>query len=120
MEMKKEEEEIIEPTEEEKKEIRDKFRNEAAHEKFANSLHKITYKTDLLCYFVKNIRKTLNITKEEFSGFVCSGIVPILVDWIENEFIEDGEEGKEEPKFTVKQFEEATAAITSDVQEMFR
>jgi len=115
------EEEEIELSEEELKEIKEKVHGDESRE-FSSSIKKITYKLDLLCYFVKNMRSTLDVKPEEFGGFVCSGIVPILVDWIEHDFMKDDVNGEEEePKFTLKQYEDAAAVIADDVEkQMYR
>ena len=70
-----------------------------------SKLKKITYKLGLLSYLIKICKSDMkdSLNADEFSGFLCSGIVPIMLDWIEKELLE----GKEEQLFTLDDLKEA-------------
>ncbi|NHI93246.1 MAG: hypothetical protein EAX96_12170 [Candidatus Lokiarchaeota archaeon] len=72
-------------------------------------LKKMTYKIGLLSYFIKIFKTELgnDINSDEFSGFLCSGIIPILLSWIEQELLT----GSDKEQFTMEQFEEARKII---------
>ncbi len=74
-----------------------------------NKLKTITYKLGLLSYFIKICKTEMGDTlnSEEFSGFLCSGIVPVLLSWIENELLG----GKKPEEFTFEDLDEARKLI---------
>ena len=75
-------------------------------------LGKITHKLELICYFVKNMKRMLRITPDEFSGFICSGIMINLIEWIDNEFF-SGEDNDEE-KFTAEEWMDAMNKVKEE------
>ena len=80
-------------------------------------LKKMTYKIGLLSYFIKIMKEELKseLNSEEFSGFLCSGIVPIVLSWIEGELLK----GTGEEQFTLEQLEEAKSIIMEEAGNYF-
>jgi len=68
-------------------------------------LKKMTYKIGLLSYFIKICKTELNsdLNSEEFSGFLCSGIVPFMLSWIEEELMKE----KDQNSISMEQLEHA-------------
>lgn len=53
---------------------------------FEKTIQKMTHKIGMISYFVTMFKTELKkLSKDQFSSFLCSGIVPILVSWLENE-----------------------------------
>ena len=79
------------------------------NETLDNKLKKITYKLGLLSYFIKICKMDMkdSLNADEFSGFLCSGIVPIMLSWIEKELLA----GKEAETFTLDDLVEAKKMI---------
>ena len=80
-------------------------------------LKTMTYKIGLLSYFIKIFKTELGseLNSDEFSGFLCSGIVPILLSWIEQELIT----GSDQQEFTFEQLEEAKKLILEQSDQYF-
>ena len=74
-----------------------------------NKLKKITYKIGLLSYFIRIFKAEMkeDLTSDEFSGFLCSGIVPVILSWIDKELLED----KSGELYSLNELEEAKKYI---------
>jgi len=72
-------------------------------------LKKMTYKIGLLSYFIKICKTELKseLNSEEFSGFLCSGIVPFMLTWIEEELMKE----KDQNGISMEQLEHAKMLI---------
>ena len=80
-------------------------------------LKNMTYKIGLLSYFIKIFKTEFGneLNSDEFSGFLCSGIVPILLNWIERELLT----GVDQQNFTIEQLEEAKKVILEQSDQYF-
>ncbi|MHA1785996.1 MAG: hypothetical protein ACTSVY_06165 [Candidatus Helarchaeota archaeon] len=80
-------------------------------------LKNMTYKIGLLSYFIKIFKSELGdeLNSDEFSGFLCSGIIPILLNWIEKELLGDSERDH----ITIEQFQETKKLILEQTGQYF-
>lgn len=58
------------------------------------SVGNVAYKIGLFVYFVKLLKKELGncLSKDEFSGLLCSGIVPFIIQWMQDEILSKKEQ----------------------------
>lgn len=77
-------------------------------------LKKMTYKIGLLSYFIKICKTELrsDLNSEEFSGFLCSGIVPFMLTWIEEELMNQ----KDQTGISMEQLEHAKMLIQEQAE----